>query len=140
MVSYNIDNSYVNLANILSNNKNKEEILKNSKISNEYKELCIESDILTGNTILLLRICVIVTFIIIISYSYKLMLKNKLDKLNFTTVIIILIFITQSFEYCCQGSNCHFSYISKGYLLNRKIVLLFYYLNCYINKYTLLTP
>jgi ABC-type multidrug transport system fused ATPase/permease subunit len=88
----NIDNSYVNLANILSNNKNQEEILKNSKISNEYKELCIKSDILIGNTILLLRICVIVTFIIIISYSYKLMLKNKLDKLNFTTVIIILIY------------------------------------------------
>ena len=88
----NIDNSYVNLANILSNNKNQVEILKNSKISNEYKELCIKSDILIGNTILLLRICVIVTFIIIISYSYKLMLKNKLDKLNFTTVIIILIY------------------------------------------------
>ena len=91
-IGNNIDNSYVNLSNILSNNKNEDEINKNKKIAQNYRDVCIKSDILIGNTILLLRILLILTFIIIISYSYKLLLENKLNKLNFTTIVVVLIY------------------------------------------------
>ena len=76
-VGNNIDNSFTNLSNILSNNKNNYEKKKNESYAEEYKNKSRQTDILNGNLIWLIRVINISAFIIIIGYSYNLLIKKK---------------------------------------------------------------
>ena len=87
-----VDDSYTNLLNILSNNKNEYEKKKIKKKSNEYRVESKKIYTLLSNSVILIKTLTIVTFFLIVGYSYILLLKNQISNLSFTTVIIVLIY------------------------------------------------
>ena len=93
-VGNNISNSYINLANILSNNKSNYEIKKNNIKSNEYTEICLKSYIISTNILLTCRIIFIVIFLSIILIAFNLLLKKKINNIEFTTCVIIMIYFS----------------------------------------------
>ena len=88
-ITDNIDNSYSNLSNVLINNNNNNEINKNNKLSKNYSKINIKSDIFLNNLSFIIRITLVITFIIIIIYSY---LKKNIDSIQFTTIILVMIY------------------------------------------------
>ena len=88
-ITDNIDNSYSNLSNVLINNNNNYEINKNNKLSKNYSKINIKSDIFLNNLSFTIRITLVITFIIIIIYSY---LKKNIDSVQFTTIILVMIY------------------------------------------------
>ena len=93
-IGNNISNSYLNLANILSNNKSNYEIKKNNIKSNEYTEICLKSYIISTNILLTCRIIFIVIFLSIILIAFNLLLKKKINNIEFTTCVIIMIYFS----------------------------------------------
>lgn len=91
-IADNIDNSYTNISNILINNTDDMEAKKNNKLSEKYKNTNIESDIFLNNLSFLIRITIIITFSIIIIYSYKKVLNKEIDSLKFTTIILVMMY------------------------------------------------
>ena len=93
-IGNNISNSYLNLANILSNNKSNYEIKKNNIKSNEYTEISLKSYIISTNILLKCRIIFIVIFLSIILIAFNLLLKKKINNIEFTTCVIIMIYFS----------------------------------------------
>ena len=87
-----VDESYTNLLNILSNNKNEYEKKKIKKKSYEYSVESKKIYLLLSNSVLFIKGLCIVTFFAIVIYAYKILLKNKISNLSFTTIIIVMIY------------------------------------------------
>lgn len=88
----NIDNSLTNLSNLLSNNQNKYEVKKTIKYSNKFKNDSENISILKSNYIWLLRSLNILNFVFIIGFAYFLSINKNLSKIDFITIIIIMIY------------------------------------------------
>lgn len=91
-ITNNIDNSYSNISNILINNNNNFEVKKNNKFSKNYSEINIKSDIFLNNLSFIIRITLIITFVIIIIYSFYKNQKNEIDSLKFTTILLVMMY------------------------------------------------
>lgn len=91
-IGNNIDNSFTNISNILVNNKNKYEKIKNDIKNDKYKKICIKLEKQQGNLSFLLRLITGIQITMVIILSYYLMINKKIEMKQVTTIIIIMIY------------------------------------------------
>ena len=89
----NIDNSYTNISNILINNQEKNEIKKNNKFSDKYRETNRQSDNYLNNLSFIIKLTLVFTLVIITYISYLRTNNNTLTAVQFTTILIIMMYI-----------------------------------------------
>ena len=90
-IADNIDNSFNNLSNILINSKIKNEVNKNQKFSNTYKEKYEKSLNILNNLLLKIRFVTVLTLMIILIVAYRMNKKKQISSVNFTLIVIILL-------------------------------------------------
>ena len=116
----------------MSNNKINYEIKNTHKYSSKYKNISENISISKSNYIWLIRIINVLNFVIIIGFSYILSINNNISKIDFITILIIMIYylglilnqnlvIISTLDRICQ-MEYHEPYLKK-LLLNKEINL-----------------
>lgn len=92
LMSEKFHDSFGNLMNIYLNNSDKQEIKSNHDIEKKHTELYKEQLIVTRNTIIILCVLSVATFIGVVLLMYNFLKKNVISKQAFISVWIILIY------------------------------------------------